>query len=113
MYLSETGADSYMAAESNGHAKGVNFRAQAIAVKNILEDVLANKEVGSGVAVFQFTDGWWKAGNPERQDKGGWAPFSSGVPYDGSPNEEHWGIVDIDRRKKPVFNVVKQAFTAE
>ena len=40
----------------------------------------------------------------------GWAPNSSGVPYDGSPNEEYWGIVDIDRNKKQTFDVVKKAY---
>lgn len=113
MYLSEAGADSYMAIGGHGYAKGVNVRAQAVAVKNILQDIAVNSDIGSGVAVFQFTDGWWKAGSPETHDKGGSAPHSSGVPYDGAPNEEYWGIVDIDRNKKPVFNVVKDAFTKE
>ncbi len=113
MYLAEAGADSYMTIENHGYAEGVNEQAQVDAVTNILEDVLANKEIGAGVTVFQFTDGWWKAGNPETQDKGGWAPNSTGVPYDGTPNEEYWGIVDIDRNKKPVFEVVKEAFTRD
>jgi hypothetical protein len=33
------------------------------------------------------------------------------VPYDGSPNEEYWGIVHIDRSKKKTFDIVKEAFT--
>ena len=45
--------------------------------------------------MFSFTDGWWKAGNNNKQDTGGQAPNSSGVPYDGAPNEEYWGMVDI------------------
>lgn len=113
MYLAEAGADSYMTIENHGYAEGVNEQAQVDAVTNILEDVLANKEIGAGVTVFQFTDGLWKAGNPETQDKGGWAPNSTGVPYDGTPNEEYWGIVDIDRNKKPVYDVVKEAFTRD
>ena len=39
------------------------------------------------------------------------SPNSGGVPYDGAPNEEWWGIVDIDRNKKLTFDVVKQAYT--
>ena len=39
-----------------------------------------------------------------------WAPESSGVPYDGAANEEYWGIVDIDRNKKQVFDVVKEKY---
>ena len=45
-----------------------------------------------------------------QQDIGGWAPNSSGVPYDGAPNEEYWGIVDIDRNKKETFEVIKEKF---
>ena len=44
------------------------------------------------------------------QDPGGWAPNSSGVPYDGSPNEEYWGIVDIERNKKMTFEVIKNKY---
>jgi hypothetical protein len=36
--------------------------------------------------------------------------MSSGVPYDGTANEEFWGIVDIDRNKKLTFDVVKDKF---
>jgi hypothetical protein len=38
------------------------------------------------------------------------APNSTGVPYDGAPNEEYWGIVDIDRNKKKTFDIVKQKY---
>ena len=41
---------------------------------------------------------------------GGWAPNSSGVPYDGTANEEFWGIVDIERNKKKTFEVIKELF---
>jgi hypothetical protein len=33
------------------------------------------------------------------------------VPYDGAPNEEWWGIVDIDRNKKLTYDVVKEIYT--
>ncbi|GAB5409387.1 MAG: hypothetical protein BalsKO_17520 [Balneolaceae bacterium] len=112
MYLAETGGDSYMTITKDGYEEGVNERAQADANKNILDDVFNNLEIGSGVTLFQFTDGWWKAGNPDTQDKGGWAPNSSGVPYDGTPNEEYWGIVDIDRNKKATFSVVKEKYNS-
>ena len=69
-------------------------------MKPILNSVFDHRKICSGVAVFSFTDGWWKAGNPDSQDPGGSAPNSGGVPYDGAANEEYWGIVDIDRNKK-------------
>ncbi len=110
MYLSETGADSYMAKSANGYAQGENQKAQADANKIILEKIFNDKEICSGVTLFQFTDGWWKAGKNDVHDVGGWAPEGSGVPYDRIPNEEYWGIVDMDRNKKKTFDVVKQRY---
>ena len=110
MYLSEAGGDSYMTITKDGYEKGENQKAQADANATILKNIFKNNHIGSGVTLFSFTDGWWKAGDKNTQDPGGWAPNSSGVPYDGSPNEEYWGIVDIDRKKKQTFNVVKKAY---
>ncbi|WP_420601585.1 glycoside hydrolase family 2 TIM barrel-domain containing protein [Flagellimonas sp.] len=110
MYLSEAGGDSYMTIAKKGYEKGINQKAQAEANANILDAVFNNQDVCSGVTLFSFTDGWWKAGKPDTQDPGGWAPNSSGVPYDGTPNEEYWGIVDIERNKKLTFEVVKNKY---
>jgi exo-beta-1,3-glucanase (GH17 family) len=112
MYLSEAGGDSYMTITKQGYEQGVNENAQADANANILESVFNNMDVGSGVAMFSFTDGWWKAGNNDSQDIGGFAPNSTGVPYDGTPNEEYWGIVDMDRNKKETFNILKIKYTS-
>jgi len=113
MYLSEAGGDSYMTITKSGYEQGVNEKAQADANAKILESIFNNKEIGLGVTMFSFTDGWWKAGNVDSQDIGGYAPNSSGVPYDGSPNEEFWGMVDIDRNKKLTFDVIKQNYKSE
>ena len=110
LYFSEAGADSFMAAEKDSYSAGVNEDAQADATAVILDQIFARKDLMNGVTLFSFTDGWWKAGNPDQQDQGGWAPFSTGVPYDGAPNEEYWGIVDIDRKKKKAFEVVKAKY---
>ncbi len=110
MYLSEAGADSYMTISKEGYEQGVNEEAQAHAVANILDATFANQKICSGVALFAFVDELWKAGNNDTQDPGGWAPNSSGVPYDGAPNEEYWGIVDIKRNKKQAFEVVKEKY---
>jgi exo-beta-1,3-glucanase (GH17 family) len=111
MYLSEAGADSYMAAELNGYKQGENELAQANATRNILEQIFDHTDICAGVALFAFVDELWKAGNNDSSDPGGWAPKSSGVPYDGAANEEYWGIVKIDRSKKLAFDVVKEKFT--
>ena len=112
MYLSEAGGDSYMTIDRDAYKEGVNEKAQADANAKILESVFNNLEVSSGVTLFAFCDEWWKAGNNDIQDIGGWAPNSSGVPYDGTPNEEYWGIVDMDRNKKQTFDVVRQKYNS-
>ncbi|MCZ4694626.1 hypothetical protein DWB61_06195 [Ancylomarina euxinus] len=111
MYLSEAGADSYMTISKDGYKQGVNELAQADATKNILESIFSNQAICSGVTLFAFVDELWKAGNNNKLDVGGWAPKSGGVPYDGAPNEEYWGIVDIERNKKEAFSVVKEKYT--
>jgi len=110
MYLSEAGADSYMAAKMNGYEQGENEKAQADATGKILDDIFRFRDICSGVALFAFTDEWWKAGKNETQEPGGWAPNSGGVPYDGAANEEYWGILKLDRTKKMAFSVVKEKF---
>jgi len=112
MYLSETGGDSYMTVAGHGYKQGVNQKAQADANKNILDAIFRHQDVCSGVALFSFSDGWWKAGNVSTQDPGGSAPNCSGVPYDGAANEEYWGIVDVDRNKKAAFDIVKNKYNA-
>ena len=110
MYLSEAGGDSYMTITKDGYEQGKNEKAQADANENILNSVFNATDICSGVTLFAFNDEWWKAGNNEKQDPGGWAPNSTGVPYDGTPNEEYWGIVDIDRNKKETYQIVKKLY---
>lgn len=112
VYFSELGADSYMTSSKLGYRAGANQKAQAHALHKMLSELLTSEIPTAGVTVFSFTDGWWKAGHPERQDVGGWAPGSSGVPYDGTANEEYWGLVDIDRNPKEAYHVVKSMFNA-
>jgi hypothetical protein len=112
MYLSETGADSYMTAAGLGYKQGRNQRAQADANGKIIDTVFSHQNVCSGVALFSFADEWWKAGSPASQDPGEEAPWSGGVPYDGAANEDYWGIVDIDRNKKLTFAVIKEKYNA-
>lgn len=110
MYLSEAGADSYMTVAKDEYNQGNNEKAQADATKNILDDIFRNRNICSGVTLFAFCDEWWKAGNNDMQNPGGWAPNSSGVPYDGTANEEYWGIVELNRNKKLSYEVVKNVY---
>ena len=110
LYFSEAGSDSYMTTNRDGFIQGENQKAQSVANSKIVDAVFQNAHLISGLTLFSFSDEWWKAGNPQQQDIGGFAPNSSGVPYDGSPNEEYWGIVDIDRNKKESFHVLKEQY---
>lgn len=76
-----------------------------------LESVFNTEEVCSGVDLFSLTDSWWKAGDKNRQNLGGWAPNSTGVPYDGTPDEGYWGILDMNRKKKQTYNVIQSKYT--
>ena len=111
MYFAEIGADSFMTKSTSKYNKGENQQAQADANKRIISEVLSNSDKNIGSFVFQFTDGLWKAGNTSEQDTGGSAPNSDGTPYDGTANEEYWGIVDINRNKKITFDVIKNSYT--
>ena len=110
LYFSEAGSDSYMTTDRDDFTQGENQKAQSVANSKIVDAVFQNAHLISGLTLFSFSDEWWKAGNPQQQDIGGFAPNSSGVPYDGSPNEEFWGIVDIDRNKKESFHVLKEQY---
>jgi len=112
MYLSEAGGDGYMTIAAYGYEQGVNQKAQADANKNILDAIFQHQDACSGVALFSFSDGWWKAGDVNTQDPGGSAPNSGGVPYDGAANEEYWGIIDMDRNRKAAFYVVKDKYNS-
>ncbi len=112
MYLAEAGADSYMSKTAHGYEQGHNEQAQADATKRILAETFAHQEICSGVTLFSFIDEWWKAGSNSTLDAGGFAPESSGVPYDGTANEEHWGIVDINRKPKEAYKAVAESFTS-
>ena len=112
MYLAEAGADSYMTAAGLGYEQGPSQKAQADANGKILDSVFSHQDICSGVALFSFSDEWWKAGSPDTQDAGDEAAWSGGVPYDGAANEDYWGMVDIDRNKKLTFAVIKEKYTA-
>jgi beta-galactosidase/beta-glucuronidase len=109
MYLSEAGADSYMSKAAFGYEEGPNEKAQADAIRLILDDIRKFPEICSGVALFAFVDEWWKAGANDAQDLGG-NPPPAGFPYDAVANEEFWGLLNIDRTPKQAFAVVKEFF---
>jgi hypothetical protein len=56
------------------------------------EQILASDDVAVGGTVFEFTDEWWKAGDPDSHDFGG---YPTGSHPDGFSNEEWWGLIAV------------------
>lgn len=54
--------------------------------------ILAASDVVVGATVFEYTDEWWKAGDPNSHDYGG---YPTGAHIDGYSNEEWWGLIAI------------------
>ena len=102
MYISEAGADSF-----NSNSNSENQAQQAQATEIILNAIIEKSDLCVGVTLFEFCDEWWKAGNPNQQDIGG---FVNAIPYDNYANEEYWGIVTRDRELKQSYYVVKDIY---
>ena len=104
MYISEAGADRF-----NINLNSENQAQQAQATEIILNAIIDKSDICIGVTLFEFCDEWWKAGNPNQQDPGG---FSNAIPYDNFANEEYWGIVTRDRVPKLSYYVVQEIYEA-
>ena len=111
-FVSEYGADAYNQKtgkedqESQAHAVGVLTR--QIQANSSARDP---RRVCVGGAVFSLNDEWWKsAGGDERQDTGGFE--NGGVYPDGQANEEWWGLLDIDRKPRKAYYILRDLYRA-
>ena len=109
LLIGEYGADSY-----DTSTDGVNEAAQAYAVETLTHSLVDNwagyGRVCLGGLLFEFNDEWWKCKSVtcsvSTHDSGGVAP--GGGPYpDLVFNEEHWGIVTLNRTKKLAYYALK------
>jgi beta-galactosidase/beta-glucuronidase len=110
MYLGEYGADAF---DSRGQGQ-VDVESQALAVSSLTQELIDNYATGGGGVtlggfVFEWADEWWKAGDPNVQDRGGVAPGGGPHP-DATFNEEFWGIVDIERKPRPAYDGLKALY---
>lgn len=129
-FVSEFGADSWSATNlSTGDGSPDLITQRDVLLdqwdelhRNLSANSISNNCVGG--IVFEWNDEWWKApGSLFEQNYGGYA---SGVYYsdfknggaihlfagqfDKFANEEHWGLVRIDRKVKPAYKALKTAF---
>ena len=65
---------------------------QAVVDSMNWSQILAASEFVVGATVFEYTDEWWKAGDPNSHDYGG---YETGAHPDGYSNEEWWGLIAI------------------
>lgn len=113
MFLAEYGADAYDA-NLPGYAPESQALATEALAREILEQATRPGAHGPvlGGTLFEWADEWWKdpGGSPAAQDVGGVAP--GGGPYpDQVFNEEWWGIVDLERNRRPAFERLRAVFS--
>jgi hypothetical protein len=83
----ETGYSTYVTSKSRKETQADVLRKQ---IQVIGESI-------AGIFIFQWSDGWWKAGRPEIHDR---------------HIEEHWGIVTGYREPKEGYAEIKRLFNA-
>jgi hypothetical protein len=120
MFLGEFGTDVFRSTSSLEHPpKGsIDLLTQAEWVLSEWNDLLKNLSASNqnnaalGGFVFEWNDEWWKVQQPApgTQSTDGCDSNSCDGHPDHFANEEFFGIVDINRNPRPVFDVLKNAF---
>jgi len=107
--LTEYGADAF-----DSRSQRADEAAQAAALRRQTEEIRGQLSARNpalpclGGTPFEWNDEWWKRGNPAAQDPGGFT--HNGVAADGFANEEWWGVVDVDRRPRLAYQVLKELY---
>lgn len=110
LFIAEYGADAW-----NANTNSLDLDAQAHATTVLTQEIINNNahlndiNVSIGSTIFEFTDEWWKAGNPLVQDTGGSAPGAGPYP-DNTFNEEYWGLLDLDRNPRPAYYALQELY---
>ncbi len=113
MFLCEFGTDALFTNDAN--SRRLEGSVQAHWDFSLWQEIAANlsarnpDKVALGGCLFEWNDEWWKVGSPGAQEFGGYTDNPSGHP-DGVGNEEFFGLVDIQRQKRPVYDLFKVAF---
>lgn len=75
-----------------GYSTYINEELQYEVLKSQIE---ITDEIAAGLVIFQWSDGWWKAGEPAVLD---------------DHIEEHWGVVTGYREPKPGYKAISELF---
>ena len=118
MFLSEFGTDAFFSscARTNPPEGTLDERVQGVWDLSLWNEVVKNlsatdpTRVALGATVFEFNDEWWKVQPSGTQERSGFL-FVNGHPDDFA-NEEYFGIVDIDRKPRGIYHVLRRAFAA-
>jgi len=114
LFISEFGVDAYDGRYRREFPD--NARVPAEWILRLWSEILANRSIASGGAVFAWTDEWWKAGKAASHDAGGW--WNGAFP-DGQANEEWWGLHRVRAGKPDVlepraaFDLLKAAWSTQ
>jgi len=99
--ITEYGADAY-----NNIIQAEDQASQAAWDRDLWGDIVAAAECIGGL-VMSYSDEWWKAGDPDTHDTGG---FEGSQP-DGFSNEEWYGLVSLqDNGESPDIVIPREAY---
>lgn len=107
--ITEFGIDAF---DARSNSENEEMQAQGIA--KLVAEIFNRRDVIAGGFVFEFSDEWWKAGNPEIHDTEG-SVFRA-FP-DREINEEWFGIMAVQSRGRPdrlrkrkAFHILQQIY---
>ncbi len=102
MFIGEYGADAY-----NSNSNAEDQAAQATAVQDLTSEIQLQYSADNashgvlGGTPYSLTDEWWKDGNDNNHDNGG---FAGAIHPDNFANEEWWGLCTIQRTPRSAYN---------
>lgn len=94
LWISEYGIDAFDIRDATEYEE-----TQAIWDVRQWDEIAENNNICSGGTIMAYLDEWWKAGDPNTHDLGG---YSTSAHPDSFSNEEWWGIMrTVDNGSEP------------